>query len=198
LKPPRSSAGPLRSDVGSPITIELRSSGEQGNFDNVRLAATPEPAYFGVGLASIAVGAEHPDFPIEGALTREDGPGWRASQTGEQQIRIIFDTPLWVHRIQLRFHDAASERTQEFSLRWSPVGGTESTEIVRQQWTFSPEGSITEAEDYAVNLENLSALELAIVPDFSFRNLIPPRSRSDLSPSQQLAKEPLRFPVARK
>ncbi|MCU1248249.1 MAG: hypothetical protein JWQ49_1278, partial [Edaphobacter sp.] len=47
----------LPSDVGSPITIELRSSGEQGNFDNVRLAETPEPAYFGVGLASIAVGA---------------------------------------------------------------------------------------------------------------------------------------------
>lgn len=123
-------------------------------------------------LATVEVSSEHPDFPIEGALTREDGPGWRASQTGEQQIRIIFDTPRSVHRIQLRFHDAASERTQEFSLRWSPAGRTESTEIVRQQWTFSPEGSITEAEDYAVSLENLSVLELTIVPDTSRREVI--------------------------
>jgi hypothetical protein len=58
-------------------------------------------------------------------------PGWRASQTGDQEIRIIFDTPLWVRHIQLRFQEAVSERTQEFSLRWSPAGGKVSNEIVR-------------------------------------------------------------------
>jgi hypothetical protein len=122
-------------------------------------------------LATVEVSSEHPDFPIDGALTCDDGPGWRASQTGDQEIRIIFDTPLWVHHIQLRFHEAVSERTQEFSLRWSPAGGKVSTEIVRQQWNFSPEGSITETEDYLVNLENLSVLELAIVPDISRREV---------------------------
>jgi hypothetical protein len=42
----------LLADVGKPITIELLSTGEQGNFDNVRLdgavlgTANPEPASF--------------------------------------------------------------------------------------------------------------------------------------------------------
>jgi hypothetical protein len=36
----------LLADVGKSITIELRSSGPQANFDNVRLDAVPEPASF--------------------------------------------------------------------------------------------------------------------------------------------------------
>jgi hypothetical protein len=43
-------------------------------------------------------------------------------------------------------------------------------EIVRQQWNFSPQGSITEVEDYAVDLEGLSVLELAICPDIGKRD----------------------------
>lgn len=123
-------------------------------------------------LATVEVSSEDPDFPIEGALAFDDAPGWRASQTGEQKIRIIFDTPLWVQHIQVSFHEAVSERTQEFFLRWSPAGGKVSNEIIRQRWNFSPEGSTTETEDYSVNLENLSVLELAIVPDISRREVI--------------------------
>jgi len=39
----------LLADVGQSITLELNSSGSQGNFDNVRLdeaTSTPEPASF--------------------------------------------------------------------------------------------------------------------------------------------------------
>jgi hypothetical protein len=122
-------------------------------------------------LATVEVSSEDPDFPIEGALI-PDGSGWRAAQPGQQQIRLIFDTPHCLRRIQLRFHDAGLERTQEFSLCWSPAEGRESRHIVRQQWNFSPKGSTTEIEDYEVNLENLSVLELAIVPDKSLRPCI--------------------------
>ena len=38
-------------------------------------------------------------------------------------------------------------------------------EIARQQWNFSPEGSVTEIEEYAVDLNGVSVLELAIRPD---------------------------------
>jgi hypothetical protein len=38
-------------------------------------------------------------------------------------------------------------------------------EVVRQQWNFSPTGSISEVEDYEVCLDVASALELAIRPD---------------------------------
>jgi len=76
-----------------------------------------------------------------------------------------------VRHIQLRFKEPATERTQEFVLRWSAVQGGES-EIVRQQWNFSPEGSTTEVEDYAVDLERLSVLELAICPDTGQREAV--------------------------
>ena len=43
-------------------------------------------------------------------------------------------------------------------------------EIVRQQWTFSPQGSTNEVEDYQVDLENVSILELTIKPDLTPEN----------------------------
>jgi hypothetical protein len=118
-------------------------------------------------IATVEVTSEDPSFPIEAALTSSDRPGWRASQKGEQQIRIIFDEPVSVRRIQLRFNEAESERTQEFTLRWWPASGGSPREIVRQQWNFSPAGSTTEIEQYAVDLEAVSVLELTIKPDMS-------------------------------
>ena len=111
------------------------------------------------------VTSEDPSFPIEYAFGSNDGSGWRASQGGEQQIRIIFDKPVSVHRIELRFHEADYERTQEFILRWSSASDGSATEIVRQQWNFSPTGSMTEIEHYVVDLDAVSVLELAIRPD---------------------------------
>ena len=116
-------------------------------------------------IASVEVTSEDPSFPIEFAFEYNDGPGWRASQGGEQQIRIIFDKPVSVHRIELRFHEADYERTQEFILRWSSAADGSATEIVRQQWNFSPTGSTTEIEHYVVDLDAVSVLELAIRPD---------------------------------
>lgn len=116
-------------------------------------------------IATVEVTSEDPRFPIESAFGSNDGPGWRASRGGEQQIRIIFDEPVSVHRIELRFHEADYDRTQEFTLRWSPESGGSAIEIVRQQWNFSPAGSTTEIELYLVHLDAVSVLELAIRPD---------------------------------
>ena len=116
-------------------------------------------------IATVEVTSEDPGFPIEYAFGSNDGPGWRASQGGEQQIRIIFDKPVSVHRMELRFHEADCERTQEFILRWSSESGGSATEIVRQQWNFSPTGSTNEIEHFAVDLDAVSVLELAIRPD---------------------------------
>ena len=116
-------------------------------------------------IATVELTSEHPDFPIESALSVRVGPGWRASQKGTQQIRIIFDQPASLRRIQLRFYEAECERTQEFTIRWSSAAGGPSREIVRQQWNFSPTGSTTEIEDYVIELEAVSVLELTIQPD---------------------------------
>jgi uncharacterized protein (DUF736 family) len=118
-------------------------------------------------IATVEVTSEDPGFPIDSVFAADSGSGWRASQKGEQQIRIIFDQPLSVHRIQLRFLEPEHERTQEFTIRWSSADGGLVDQIVRQQWNFSPAGSTSEVEDYEVDLDGVSVLELVIKPDLT-------------------------------
>ena|SRR5215469_1082661 len=118
-------------------------------------------------IATVEVTSEDPKFPIESVFKSEGASGWRAAERGQQMVRLIFDHPLTVRRLQLCFVDAEHERTQEFSVRWFSAEGGEPKEIVRQQWNFSPRGSTQEIEDYEVNLENVSALELVIKPDLT-------------------------------
>src|SRR5579859_6159290 len=81
-------------------------------------------------IATIEVTSEEPNFPIESAFSSEDGTGWRASHEGVQEIRIIFDQPITIRRIQLHFLEAELERTQEFSIRWSAAEGGPTKEII--------------------------------------------------------------------
>jgi hypothetical protein len=116
-------------------------------------------------LASVEVTSEDPDFPIESAIAAQ-GPGWRAAEPGEQVIRLVFDSPQKLERIRLEFSEPDSQRTQEFTLRYSRAGEP-LREIVRQQWNFSPQGSISEIEDYRIDLQGVAVLELAIKPDLA-------------------------------
>jgi hypothetical protein len=116
--------------------------------------------------ALVEVTSEENGFPIESALLGVEG-GWRAAEPGAQTIRLIFDEPQRLRRIWLVFEDSENVRTQEFVLRWSSDNGDSFREIVRQQCNFSPPDSIREAEDYAVELSGVTALELIIVPDKS-------------------------------
>jgi hypothetical protein len=115
--------------------------------------------------ARVEVTSENPDFPIEAVFRSASGPGWRAAEEGQQMIRIGFDEPRSIHRIQLQFREEQVERTQEFTLRWADAPGGDFREIVRQQWNFSPQGSTREIEDYRVSLPSVSTLELTIKPD---------------------------------
>jgi hypothetical protein len=114
--------------------------------------------------ASVDVTSEDPQHPIEGALVREDKRGWRASEAGPQTVRLIFDQPQKIERIELAFDENDAERTQEFVLRWMANTG-QPTEIVRQQWNFSPPSTVRETENFAVQLSGVTALELIINPD---------------------------------
>jgi len=119
-------------------------------------------------IAQVEVTSEDPAFPIESALAPESaGKGWRAAQPGEQLLRIVFDAPTALHQIRLEFVENQVARTQEFVLRWASKRNEPLREIVRQQWTFSPDGSNTEIENYQVDLAQVSVLELAIKPDIS-------------------------------
>jgi hypothetical protein len=137
---------------------------------SLRTPSTPESGASWIDLGRIAtveVSSEDPKFPIESVFAGGDGSGWRAAQKGEQQIRLIFDQPLTVRRIQLRFQELTCDRQQEFTLRWLAARDRQPREILRQLWNFNPAGSTRELEDHEVNLEAVSVLELAIIPDLT-------------------------------
>jgi hypothetical protein len=121
-------------------------------------------------IATAEISSEDPRFPIELAFNGKEEDGWRAAKPGQQSVRLVFDKPRDLNRIRLRFTESTIERTQEFSLRWSPKRTNQLQDIVRQRWNFSPGGSTIEIEDYKVNLPGVMVLELSIQPDLD-RNI---------------------------
>jgi hypothetical protein len=118
-------------------------------------------------LALVEVTSEEAAHPVEAALAEGGGDGWRAAGPGEQVVRLLFDELQRVGRVRLLFEEEGRGRTQEFVLRWSPDGGRTYREVVRQQYTFSPPGTTREAEEYRVDLDGVTALELRVIPDIS-------------------------------
>ena len=116
-------------------------------------------------LAEVEITSEDPAHPVESALLPGRPSGWRAAGPGEQTIRLLFAHPQHLRRIRLVFAETATERTQEYVLRWSPDGGQSFREIARQQWNFSPQGATAETEDHHVDLPAVTVLELSILPD---------------------------------
>jgi hypothetical protein len=118
-------------------------------------------------LAEVELTSEDAAFPIESALRLDDGPGWRASEPGRQTVRLLFDRPQRVRHVKVVFCEDELARTQEFVLRWSADGGQSYREIVRQQYNFSTPDNASEVEEYKVELDGVTALELDIIPDIS-------------------------------
>jgi hypothetical protein len=120
-------------------------------------------------VAEVELTSEDHEHPIESALIGDRGTGWRASRPGEQRIRLLFDHPQAIRLIHLVFEDADQERLQEFVLRGSSDHGLTYATIVRQQFFFSPSGATREVEDYIVDLNGTTDVELHIIPDLSRR-----------------------------
>lgn len=114
-------------------------------------------------LASVELTSEDAAHPFENALEERNGKQWMASVPGPQTIRLVFDKPQAVMRIHLVVREESRARTQEFAL-FATSGDGVRTEVVRQQWSFSPDSSTLESEQYAVDLPELLTLELQIDP----------------------------------
>lgn len=117
--------------------------------------------------ASVEVTSEDENHPVEAALLADESDGWRAATPGSQTVRLVFDKAQTLRRIWLVFEETQIKRTQEFVVRWSENGTTPFRDIFRQQWNFSPPDTVRETEDHAVELSNVKALELVIVPEIS-------------------------------
>ena len=118
-------------------------------------------------LARVEVTSEDAAHPIESALLPVGATGWRAESPGEQTVRLLFEAPQRLRRIRLLFREEKEARTQAFVLRWSPTTESSWRDVVRQQYNFSPSGATEEIEEYQVELENVAALELTIIPNLS-------------------------------
>jgi hypothetical protein len=117
--------------------------------------------------AIVEITSEDNDYPVESAFASGETRGWRAAEPGPQTVRLIFDQPQRLKQISLVFEEKETARTQEFVLRWSSDGGTSFREIIRQQWNFTPPETVREVEEYQVELSNVTALELKIVPNMN-------------------------------
>jgi len=93
--------------------------------------------------------------------------GWQAALPGEQTICLVFDQPQTIKHIFLQFDEKELSRTQEFVLLWRMDNEDFFREILRQQYHFSPPHSFQEIENFTVDLKQLKALELRIIPDIS-------------------------------
>jgi hypothetical protein len=144
----------VRKRLITPTTAETVRSRGEGWLDVERTAI-------------VEVTSEDEKFPIESAFFSGEMEGWRAAIAGTQTIRVVFDQPQRLKQISLLFEEKEEPRTQEFVLRWSSDGGSSFREIVRQQWNFSPPVTMREAEEYQVELSNVTVLELTIVPNTS-------------------------------
>jgi len=118
-------------------------------------------------VARVEVTSEDAAYPIESALLTVGATGWRAENQGEQTVRLLFEAPQKLRRIRLLFREEKETRTQEFVLRWSPTTESSWRDVVRQQYSFSPSGATEEIEEYQVELDDVAALELTIIPNMS-------------------------------
>jgi hypothetical protein len=115
-------------------------------------------------LARVEATSEDSRYPIESAF-EEHGQGWRAAEVGQQAIRLVFDEPQRIQRIRLCFHEPDTERIQQFTLHWSSDCSAAPRPLVRQQWDFSPPGSIMQIEDFEVDLCGVRVLQLIVSPE---------------------------------
>jgi hypothetical protein len=118
-------------------------------------------------IAQVEVTSEDSQHPIESVFSEGNEGGWRALERGKQTIRLYFDQPQPVRRLWLHFQELQTERTQQFSLHWSKSKADALRPLVQQQWNFSPGGSTSQIEDYAVELDDVFMLQLVIDPDIS-------------------------------
>lgn len=97
-------------------------------------------------------------------------PGfWSADSPGEQMIEIRFHQRTPVRRLRVVSSAVKESRTQEMTIWVSMRGGERHREVLRQQFNFSPNGATEEVEEYALELEEVSRIQLRIVPSIDGR-----------------------------
>ena len=97
-------------------------------------------------------------------------PGvWSADSPGEQTVEIRFHHRTPVRRLRVVSSEGNESRTQEMTIWVSLRGGEQHREVLRQQFSFSPNGATEKVDEYALHLEDVSSIQLRIVPSIDGR-----------------------------
>ena len=132
-------------------------------------AARPQvPGLDIAALAVVQVTSEDPAHPIDLAFDGQCGPGatrWIAARPGDQQVIVVFDQPQAIARIDVEIEEPTVTRTQELELALSEDGGQTYRQIVRQEFNFSPPGTVFERETWTVTFPAVTHVRLSIKPD---------------------------------
>jgi len=94
---------------------------------------------------------------------------WSGDSPGEQMIEMRFHDPMFVRLLRIISSEPEQSRTQEMTVWASLHRGEQHREVVRQRFNFSPLGATEEIEEYIVQLEDVSAIQLRIVPSIDGR-----------------------------
>lgn len=106
---------------------------------------------------------------VDGRRVARAPRAWSADCPGEQIIEVRFHHPTSVRRLRVVSSEVEQSRTQEMRIWASSLRGERHRELLRQQFNFSPNGATEEVEDYALQLDDVSAIQLRIVPSIDGR-----------------------------
>lgn len=106
---------------------------------------------------------------VGGQRVKRAPPEWSGDQSGEQTIEVRFHHPTSLRRLRLVSCETEQARTQEITVWVSLARGERHRELLRQQFTFSPQGATEEVEEYAFQLDDVSAIQVRIVPSIDGR-----------------------------
>jgi len=121
--------------------------------------------------AAIAFSSEHHDHPVEQLFDGRSGPGgtrWLSARPNStEQILVEFDKPQSISRLIFEAEETDCHRTQEVRVEVSFDAAQTYSQILVQEYVFSPGGATFQREDLRFNLEHVSHLRLTIVPNKS-------------------------------
>src|ERR1700730_8834674 len=100
------------------IGVQSGATGLNSSMRKRRITPTPQIAaahdegWLDLDRESVVeVTSEDEEYPVESALVSGETRGWRASVSGSQTVRLVFDKPQRLTRIALVFEESATERT---------------------------------------------------------------------------------------
>jgi hypothetical protein len=94
---------------------------------------------------------------------------WSGTQPGEHTIDIQFHAPITLRRLRVVCEETAVARTQRLTIWATLHRGERHRELVRQTFTFTPDSAPRAIEDHEWTIEQVSGIQLRIVPDIDGR-----------------------------